>query len=534
MVNILARMILFDWKITMEEYKSGKNVKYKVLITTSGLGSRLGSLTDYTNKSLVRVADKPAISYIIESYPNDTDFVITLGHFGSHVKQFLTLAYPDRLFTFIEVDKYKGDGSSLGYSILQCKSELNCPFIFHAADTIVKDFNFIEPTFNYVVGSYKEDNSQYRTLNLSNGELIKINEKGSIGFDYSYIGLCGIVDHELFFNELEALVNIKYHDISDVHVINSMVSKVPFKYKEVGYGNWYDIGNTTELVRTKNAFNSSIEVLDKKDESIFFFDKFVIKFFADTSINNDRVQRTIYLKGLVPDIIDSTENFYKYKKAEGCLFAKSVNAQKFQKFLIWAQDNLWTNEQQDENFNQDCYKFYINKTLERIKLYLSEFPDPTSINGVEMQDILTMLSNLDTDWLCNGIPSKFHGDFILDNIIETDDGFCLIDWRQNFAGRLDIGDMYYDLAKLNHNLTVNHDLVNKHLFGTLPENCYILTNSKLNECRDILHKFIIDNGYDLQKVKTLTAIIWINMAPLHEYPFNNFLFNFGKYNLNAL
>ena len=29
----------------------------------------------------------------------------------------------------------------------------------------------------------------------------------------------------------------------------------------------------------------------------------------------------------------------------------------------------------------------------------------------------------------------------------------------------------------------------------------------------------------------LTSIIWINMAPLHEYPFNNFLFNFGKYNL---
>jgi NDP-sugar pyrophosphorylase family protein len=40
--------------------------EYKVLITTSGLGSRLGSLTNYTNKSLIRVADKPAISYIID------------------------------------------------------------------------------------------------------------------------------------------------------------------------------------------------------------------------------------------------------------------------------------------------------------------------------------------------------------------------------------------------------------------------------------------------------------------------------------
>ena len=43
--------------------------EYKVLLTTSGLGSRLGNLTKFTNKSLVRVGDKPAISHIIESYP---------------------------------------------------------------------------------------------------------------------------------------------------------------------------------------------------------------------------------------------------------------------------------------------------------------------------------------------------------------------------------------------------------------------------------------------------------------------------------
>lgn len=508
--------------------------EYKVLITTSGLGSRLGNLTDYTNKSLVRVADKPAISYIIESYPMDTKFVITLGHFGSHVKQFLTLAYPDKVFTFVEVDKYKGAGSSLGYSILQCKDELTCPFIFHAADTILKDFNTIIPEFNYVVGSYKRDNSQYRTLNISNGELIRINEKGAIGFDWSYIGLCGIKNYELFFHELEKLVNDDHYDTSDVHVINNMLPKASFKYKEAVHGSWYDIGNTAELAHTRNSFNSSIEVLDKKDESIFFFNDFVIKFFANNTINKDRVERTKYLKGLVPEIIDSTENFYKYKKSTGQLFSKSVNAEKFKKFLSWSKENLWTNESTDKSFTQDCYKFYIDKTLERVNLYLSEFTDSKLINGTKIPEISKLISNLDTNWLCNGIPSRFHGDFILDNIIETDNGFCLIDWRQNFAGRLDVGDLYYDLAKLNHNLIVNHDLVNRNLFGSLSENCYILTNSKLNECQEILHQFIIDNGYDLKKVKTLTALIWINMSPLHEYPFNNFLYNFGKYNLHLI
>ena len=120
--------------------------EFKVLITTSGLGSRLGELTDYTNKSLIRINDKPSLSHIIESYNQNVEFVITLGHFGSHVKQFLEITYPDHKFTFVEIDNFKGEGSSLGYSISKCESELNCPFIFHASDTIIENYEFIKPS----------------------------------------------------------------------------------------------------------------------------------------------------------------------------------------------------------------------------------------------------------------------------------------------------------------------------------------------------------------------------------------------------
>jgi len=503
---------------------------YKVLITTSGLGSRLGQLTDYTNKCLVRIADKPAISYIIESYPENTKFIITLGHYGSHVKQFLQLAYPTYNFTFIEIDKYKGEGSSLGYSILKCKNEINCPFIFHASDTIIESYKFKEIDHNYVIGAYKEDSAQYRTLNLNKGKIIKINEKGELNFDFSYVGIAGIKDYELFFNELEKLVNNSKEDISDVHAINKMVSNVEFKCIKVNQNSWFDIGNTTELNKTRKEFKSNIEVLDKKDESIFFFDDFVIKFFADPTINQNRVNRALKLKGLVPDIIDSTENFYKYKKAEGKLFSKSVTRKKFIDFLEWTKENLWI-PKSNNNFKHSCQDFYITKTIKRINQYLLDSQDVDTVNNEYLPPIYDLIKSIDVEWLCNGLPSQFHGDFILDNIIETDDSFCLIDWRQDFAGDLEVGDVYYDLAKLNHNLTVNHDLVNKNLFDSSTNNCYILTNSTLNECQEILHDFIVKNGYDLKKVKVLTALIWINMAPLHEYPFNNFLFNFGKYNL---
>ena len=503
-------------------------VDHKVLITTSGIGSRLGKLTDFTNKSLVRIGDKPAISHIIEYYPKDTLFVITLGHFGSYVKEFLELTYPNRNFTFIKVDKFKGPNSSLGYSMLQAKSELQCPFIFHASDTILTELdNIPNLNYNWCAGAYKEETSQYRTLRINNGLVDAINEKGEINFDYSYIGLCGIKDYKLFWNNLEKLPN--HHSLSDVHVINKMLNSTDFNFHKIN--NWLDIGNKSELNKTRKYFGSSIKVLDKNNESIYFFKDFVIKFFSNSTINKNRIKRASMLKGLVPNIIDSTSNFYKYKKANGNLFSESVNEKTFKSFLEWAKNNLWKSKIPN-NFNSKCLDFYINKTYKRIDQYLDgKIDTPEIINGELIPPIYEILSEIDTKWLCKGIPVQFHGDFILDNVIETKDGFSLIDWRQDFANDLEVGDIYYDLAKLNHNLMVNHDIVDKKLFGPTPNNCYILCNSNLIRCREIFHKFIIENGYDLKKVEILSSIIWINMSPLHEYPFNKFLFNFGKYNL---
>jgi len=270
--------------------------------------------------------------------------------------------------------------------------------------------------------------------------------------------------------------------------------------------------------------------LEKSEESIYFFDEFVIKFFSNKEISSDRVTRAKKLNPLVPEILDHTENFYKYRKEKGVLLAHSVTEDKFKNLLQWSSDNLWKHNPIKE-FEKMCYAFYVDKTISRISKYLKFNKEPDLINGVELPTVYELLKKVDISWLCNGHPVRFHGDFILDNILETDTGFCLLDWRQDFAGNLDCGDIYYDLAKLNHNLTVNHEIVNKRLFNENPDNCYILCSSKLIECQEILRRFIMESGYDYKKVQTLTSIIWLNMSPLHEYPFNKFLFNFGKYKL---
>ena len=221
---------------------------YKVLITTSGTGSRLGDLTSFTNKCLVRVGKKPAISYIVESYDDNVEIVVTLGHYGNHVRDYLIMNYPNKKFNFVEVGQYEGVGSSLGYSLLHAESNVQCPFIFHASDTIVFD-KIPKPDSNWLGYTVKNDSSQYRTLDL-NGRL-KINEKGDLNSNSVYIGLAGINDYESFWKNLkeEYKIDKNNQSLSDCHAINKMFE---LKWDFFNFENWLDIGNVSSLRESRN------------------------------------------------------------------------------------------------------------------------------------------------------------------------------------------------------------------------------------------------------------------------------------------
>lgn len=516
------------------------NPKYKVLITTSGTGSRLGEITQYTNKSLVKVGKKPAISYIIEAYPKNTEFVITVGHFGNQVKDFLKLAYPDRKFKFVGVDKYEGPGTSLGYSMLQAESSLRCPFIYHACDTLVEG-KIPAPKANWIGGFRGEGSSHYASFDTVDGKVQQMYDKGMIDPDFLHIGLVGIQEYRSFWKNLKDMYRKKPSNsaLNDVEVISKMIGEGS-EFGVVEFEKWHDIGNVESLNKVRMEIDDSFRILDKSDESIFIFDKFVVKFFYDENMVSQRVARAKILHGLVPEIEGVTRNFFRYKYAKGHLYSKVATPMDFPRFLAWSKRNLWKPNQEvsSKQFKKICHDFYHTKTIERIEKFLfSRKVKDTEmiINGEKVPTIKKMLKMIDFDWLCDGEQSAFHGDFILDNLLQSKSGYVLLDWRQNFGGLLKSGDLYYDLAKLNHNLTVNHEIVNKDLFtieiGKRDVNCDILRKENLVQCQTILFEFLKNNGYDSKKVKTLTALIWLNMSPLHHHPFDLFLFYFGKLNL---
>jgi dTDP-glucose pyrophosphorylase len=514
----------------------------KVLITTSGVGSRLGDYTKYTNKSLMRIGVKPAISHIIDNYPIYTKFVITLGYFSEHVKQYLEIAYPNHSFEFIEVSKYQGPGSSLMYSLLQAESSLQEPFIYHASDTLVFD-EIKDPQFNWIGGYQGQATSSYASFDVQGSYATSIYSKGNLKPDYLYIGLSGIFDYKEYWKLANEIIISKNFssELGDVEILQELIKNKKIHFLNIRQ--WFDIGNVDRLNEARvKAKDNSIHVLDKLDENIFKINKTIIKFFHNPTICENRIKRMSYIGHTLPTLLAYTKNFYKYEYVEGQLFSNLRDKKYINLLLDWGVENLWTSSliESKRSLYEICYEFYYKKTIERLNKFTKTFgiiDKSDIINNILVPSVKDLINKIDLNEVCLTKATNFHGDFILDNILLTGiENFCLIDWRQDFGGELQAGDMYYDLAKFSHSLVVNHELVERHLYetvnnfdGTINVNIHRLQSSVEFEYE--YFRWIAKNGYNKRKILILRSLIWINMAALHERSFAIFLYYFGRYNL---
>ena len=513
-----------------------------VVLTTSGTGSRLGPLTKYTNKSLIKVGDKYAICHIIELYPENTEFIITLGYFGAHVKDFLELAYPTRTFTFVYITPYEGDGSSLGYSILQAKSHLQRPFIFHCCDTILKTpIHIPTDSINAMVVMKSEDYHTYASVSCEQDQIRSIYPKGYKENTYIYLGVSYIYDYSCFWNHLEDLYTKDQHNqsLSDIHALMRLVETQcvrPIVYNE---SNAYDTGNLKSYENACKAFGSDYYVLEKYNESLCFLKDRVIKFVNESDINKKRVQRGKDLYPLVPKILDSRPNFMCMELIQGQILSECKEYGHIARLLEWAQTHLWSQTREDPVYIDVCKRFYKEKTLERIsKLSWLQYGDCYIVNGIPIGPITQLVSQIKFESLYTTNFTKFHGDFILDNILKTDNQnqpYCLLDWRHEFDKEMTYGDRLYDLAKLRHNMIFNHANITQDLFTVEEDTTTVTVDLKCNyiliKQLEDLNSFLKVQHIDLRQVELLTGIIWLNMAPLYEGKLSKFLFYFGKLNV---
>jgi NDP-sugar pyrophosphorylase family protein len=507
-----------------------------VCLLTAGKGSRMGSIGRNLNKALLPIDGKATISHIINKFPSHTDFVIGLGYLGYQVRQYLQIAHSDRLFKFVEVDNFEGPGSGPGYSLLCCCEFLQKPFYFVSCDTLwdnTLDFSLNENWLG-ISPIDRNQSSNYCNLKVVDNLIVDLRDKITVtepGYQ-AFVGLCFIHDYPIFWRALENnnLVAGEHQISNGIKALIEQSNVIPQKV------NWNDVGDSEKYKKMVSHFENYD--FSKTNEAIYIIDGKVIKFFVDAKVTEQRVAKSKLNPSVFPEITNHQGQFYSYDFQSGETLYKINNQAIFGRLLDFLVRDLWLpRDVNSEKMRFVCNNFYYVKTMQRLSLYALKYPEPdveTNINGRTVPSTANLLALVPWGMLEDGIPSFIHGDLQFDNILyDQETGlFKLLDWRQDFGGQIEFGDLYYDLAKLYGGIVLNYDFIKLNLLTYSEESGDIFMDFaqrfQTENYLQIFIKFINDKGYDLARVKLLVSLIYLNMSPLHHYPFDKLLYSLGR------
>lgn len=500
-----------------------------VFLLAAGVGSRLKNLTDSVNKAMLPINNKAIISNIIEKFPKEYEIVVALGYKGDELEQYCKLAHPQNNFKFITISDFDGEDSGPGQSALQCKEYLQRPFYFIVADCII-DSKLPHLDGNWL-GVYPTSYpKKYSTVKIDTQDnILDFVNKSNKGFDNAFIGLASIWDYKTFWNQLQS--NIKKGEI--VSAFNNVGSYPNFKVKHL---KWLDTGNLDDLNKTKEYFNDKPLSLYKVTSEITYkLDNNFLKFNPSKKNISDKSKRAKELNGLIPPNFQNTENFISYKWEPGKTLYEWDSLPLYNKFL----DKLSYNIKMSKTKNGDevtFNDFYVDKTKSRMDKFISRFgkkyfTQSFTINGVKRPSFEKIMDKIDlTSLYDNPLYSLFHGDLQFDNIVYNDeeDKFTYIDWRESFGGDTSGGDIYYDLAKMYGGTLIPYNLAKLPNFVSLNEGVSFIDYSysksdNLTKFVNLYKNWIIKEGWDWKKIKLITALIFLNMSPLHDEKFGKML-----------
>jgi len=498
-----------------------------VCILAAGKGTRMGEYSEHIHKSLLPLNNKAILSHLIEKFPKEYNIVIAVGYKKEQIKDYCKLVHNDRNIEFIEVDNYDKDGSGPGYSIKCCKKYLQKPFYILVSDCYLDEK--IPNMFNNWLGYHNTDYPNlYSTFKLDGNNIIEFKNKDKNGYNNAFTGIAFINDYKIFWEQIENKnENDKEHElVSGFYNINKYSN-----FKGV-MQQWYDVGTYDRYIDMKNKLESKNCNLFKNNIQFNYkTDKYFIKYFD--KIDN-LVKRGKVLEDVVPKIIEN-KTFLCYEWEKGQTLYHIDDIEIYMQFLEWYRKNVEI--EKDINLDEECYNFYYVKTMKRLKEF--EKQNDTDkykiINNIEYESIHYYLNKVNFKELEKCLPTKFfHGDLQFDNIIYTEDNdFKYIDWRSDFGGNTEYGDVYYDLAKLYGGLIISYDKMRDSNNFKYHEEDNKITFSyevdvKLDEFKNLYENWIFENGFNISKIVLLVAIIFLNMAPLHNNGFGKLIFCLSK------
>lgn len=514
--------------------KNGKieeeHVKPSILILAAGLGSRLKEHTDFKNKALVPIDNKAIISHIIEKFPSDYEIIISIGYQKESLKEYCNLAHADRKIIFVEVDKWDNPKTDPGYSAFLCKNYLQKPFYLISVDTLVKS-KIPDLNKNWIGISEADEMKKYATVEIENENVIQIKNKTKISFNYAFIGFAGIKEYKIFWEELE-------NNTPNFELVSAWKNPRKYSLLKAQKFDWLDVGNLEDFNRAKIYFKENLLSTKKYiNEITYKVNNSVLKFNPDKNINKNKYLRAKKLGKLIPNNCKITNFFLKYDWIDGYDLYHYDSLNLYINFLNFFEKIINDSDKWNTNINL-IDTFYKNKTINRKNQFINKYGDKYlneqfNINNCLYPKLNTLLDKINYSiFLENKIYEKFHGDLHFDNIIydENEKIFKYIDWRDSFAENIFGGDIYYDLAKLYAGCLFPFSLFKqKENIDYLENNNIIIFNYEISNSIIQFTKqyelWLNSNGFCFNKVKLLTGLIYLNIAPLHDDIFNKiFLF----------
>jgi len=504
-------------------------------VLAAGRGTRVAAFGGHLHKALLPLGDVPVLTRVVRSFPDDTAFVVALGHLADQIRDYLVLAHPDTDFTFVNVDPYEGPGSGPGRSLWECRTHLQGPFVLTACDAICTE-PIPLPTTNWMGVQDVADPENWCTLELDDDEQVRaLVYKDASGPSHAFVGVAGIADAETFFDGLERSL-----ESSGEVQVNAGFEALVFRgITTTGLG-WLDAGtdSTYRATRAQLGIDRDLTFAGKATDVTYLVGDAVVKMFFDEARADRQARRLRATHGIGPELLAARPQGIAYRFAAGSLYDADVGPAQVVTFLDWMEAGFWEDRPAVAPFAAACREFYFAKTGDRLDLLLEytgwdDEPKTLVVNGRETRPVRDLLADLAAtpSFVEQARASTFHGDLHGRNILTTNEGFCLIDWREDFGGSLDVGDRYYDLAKFLHTLELTVDVMEQETFGlswsgdqvavTLPP------DDRLAGARAAFWAWA-GARYDARQIAIVDAIVFVNMAPLYEPPLREYLYVLGR------
>jgi glucose-1-phosphate thymidylyltransferase len=229
----------------------------KVVMPLAGKGTRLRPHTHLTPKPLLKVGDKPVLSYILDDLRDlgVNEAVCITGHLKERVEAFMAAEYPDFDAVYVEQKEQRGTADAIALAEPHVREELLIIFVDTLFDA---DLSLVKRLPDGVAGViWAKEVEDYQRFGVivtdDDGYMQRIVEKPSEPVSrFANIGLYYIRDWKLLFEGIRHVMQSEPGPSGEYYLTDAFQYMVDqgARILTVPIEGWYDAGKPETLLET--------------------------------------------------------------------------------------------------------------------------------------------------------------------------------------------------------------------------------------------------------------------------------------------